>query len=214
MKYQLYYAERSASMGVRVLLEEIGANYELISIDISREIEREPEFLALNPNGWVPVLIWQDKSMYECGAITTFLCDRYPEAGLAPAPNDVNRGHFLQWIFFFSSSIQNAYQMTYYPDRFCDSVDDQASVIRRSRNRLNELWSVVDEAIGENDWLLGDQFSAADIYLFMLTTWLSTTPPHNHFPVTTWPNVNRIAQKVMQRPSVAVVYKTYVTASG
>ena len=79
MSYKLYYADRSAAMGARVVLEEIGAPYELIWTDISQGSTREPELLALNPNGWIPVLVWEEGTIYECGAITVFLCDRHPE---------------------------------------------------------------------------------------------------------------------------------------
>ena len=106
-------------MGVRVVLEELAQPYELIETDISPNSPRSPELLALNPNGWIPVLIWEKGAVYECGAIVTFLCDRHPHARLAPGVEDAERGKFLQWLFFFSSSLQNAYQMTYYPERFC-----------------------------------------------------------------------------------------------
>ena len=89
MSYKLFYAPGSAAMGTRVMLEEIGAPYELLKTTIDMDKPRPPEQLALNPNGWVPVLIWGDKAMYECAAITMFLCDRHPEANLAPAVNDV-----------------------------------------------------------------------------------------------------------------------------
>ncbi|MDH3466379.1 MAG: glutathione S-transferase family protein, partial [Gammaproteobacteria bacterium] len=159
-------------------------------------------------NGWIPVLIWEHGAVYECGAITTFLCDRHPECRLAPGVDDPERGLFLQWLFFFSSSLQNAYQMTYYADRFCDSTMHEASVKRRSITRLHELWQVVDDAIGNKDWLLGECFSAGDIYLFMLTTWLSE--PLDHPSVESFENVNRVATAVRQRPSIQLVYKSYI----
>ena len=80
MTYKLYYADRTASMGVRVLLEEIGAPYELIPTTTIRGQPRPTEQLKINPNGWVPVLIWEDGAMYECAAITIFLCDRHHNA--------------------------------------------------------------------------------------------------------------------------------------
>ena len=208
MHYNLYYADRSAAMGPRVILDEIGAPYNLIWTDIEAGSTRAPEFLSLNPNGWIPVLISQEGAIYECGAITVFLCDRHPEAGLAPALDEPERGPFLQWLFFFSSSLQNAYQMTYYTDRFCSSEVDHPSVKVRSISRLRELWSVVDDAIGDSGWLLGKRFSAADIYLFMLTTWLNET--HGHPPLNSFPNVARVAAKVMERTSVGEVYASYI----
>ena len=209
MSYKLYYAEPSAAMGIRIILEEIGAPYELIWTDISQNSTREPGFLTLNPNGWIPVLIWEEGAIYECGAITVFLCDRHPEIQLAPDATDPERGLFLQWLFFFSSSLQNAYQMTYYSNRFCASSENEASVRRRSTSRLQELWQVVDDAIEGKDWLLGNRFSAADIYLFMLTTWLSEL--HQHPAINSFANVERVAGKVMQRPSVRSIYASHIS---
>ena len=195
-------------MGVRVLLEEIGAPYELIGTTIDRTRPRPAEQLALNPNGWVPVLIWGERAMYECAAITIFFCDRYPEASLAPAPDDDDRGRFLQTLVYFSSSVQNAFQLDYYPDRFADTPADEASAQRRGIRRLRETWNVIDDQIGDGKWILGDRFSAADIYLFMLTTWFK--PSRGQPGVDEFANVKRIADAVMQRPSVQLVYEDWL----
>ncbi len=98
-------------MGARVLLEEIKVPYELIQTTISGDKQRSPELLALNPNGWVPVLICDDTAMYEGAAIAMFLCDRHPETGLAPKVDDPVRGLYLQTLVYFSSSVQNAFQL-------------------------------------------------------------------------------------------------------
>ena len=69
MIYKLYYVDGTASMGIRVLLEEIGASYELIQTTTDRRKPRPAEQLKLNPNGWVPVLLWDDSAMYECALL-------------------------------------------------------------------------------------------------------------------------------------------------
>ena len=208
MIYKLFYALGSAAMGVRLILEEIGAPYELKQTTIDMDKPRPPEQLVLNPNGWVPVLLWDDKAMYECAAITVFLCDRHPEAKLAPGIDDPERGLFLQTLVYFSNSVQNAFQLDYYPDRFADTPADESSAQRRGIRRLRETWKVIDDQIGDSDWVLGEQFSAADIYLFMLTTWLRPSrgqPSTNEFP-----NVKRIADSVVSRPSVQLVYEEWI----
>ena len=212
MTYKLYYAPGSAAMGTRVILEEIGAPYELIQTTIDRTQPRPPEQLALNPNGWIPVLVWGDKAMYECAAITVFLCDRHPDANLAPKIDDPQRGLYLQTLVYFSSSVQTAFQLNYYPDRFADTPAEEPSAQRRACRRLRETWQVIDDQIGEKEWLLGDRFSAADIYLFMLTTWLRRS--RGHPGVETFPNVKRIAEAVAQRPSVQLVYEAWLAAPG
>ena len=94
MTYQLFYADRSAAQGVRMILEELNQQYELIETDIKSEEPRSPELLAANPNGLVPVLTFDGGMIYECGAIVTFLCDRHPEYRLAPKTGDLHRGLF------------------------------------------------------------------------------------------------------------------------
>jgi len=202
--YQLFYAPNSASMGVRVLLEEIGVAYELLDTTIDRDTPRPAAQLAINPNGWVPVLVWADGAMYECVAITLFLADRHPESGLAPDINDPLRARFLQTLVYFTSSVQTAFQLSYYPHRFADSVDDEPSAQRRGNRRLRETWQVVNDQIGAGRWVLGERFSAADIYLYMLTTWLA--PDRGHPDVETFPHVARVARAVAERATVQRVY--------
>ncbi len=211
--YELFYALKSASMGIRVMLEEIGAPYELIQTTVDMDKPRPPEQLSINPNGWAPVLVWGDDAnnewaMYECAAITVFLCDRHPEANLAPKIDDPERALYLQTLVYFSNSVQNAFQLNYYPDRFADASANEPSAQRRGNRRLRETWKVIDDQIGDNEWVLGDRFSAADIYLFMLTTWLR--PARGHPTVDEFPNVKRIADVVVQRPSVQRVYAPWI----
>ena len=206
--YKLFYAHKSASMGVRVILEEIGAPYELIQTSIEMDKPRPSEQLAINPNGWVPVLIWEGGAMYECAAITVFLCDRHAGAGLAPTADDPARARYLQTLVYFSNSVQNAFQLTYYPDRFVDTSADEPSAQQRGIRRLRETWKVIDDQIGDNQWILGDRFSAADIYLFMLTTWMRTAKGHPS--ASEFSNVKRIADAVLKRPSVQFVYEPWI----
>ena len=204
MTYKLYYVDDTSAMGVRVLLEEIGAPYELIQTTTERQTPRPAEQLKINPNGWVPVLLWGENAMYECAAITIFLCDRHSEANLAPAIDAPERGLFLQTLVYFSNSVQTAFQLDYHADRFADTPADEPSAQRRGHRRLRETWQIINDQIGDNKWILGDQFSAADIYLFMLTTWLE--PSRGQPAVQEFPNVKRIADAVVLRPSVRLVY--------
>jgi glutathione S-transferase len=208
MDYRLFYAQGSASDGIRLVLEEIGVPYKLLQSTIERGKPRPPEQLEINPNGWVPVLMYGDNGIYECAAITIFLCDRHPEANLAPKLNDPKRGLYLQTLVYFSNSVQTAFQTYYHPDRFADTQADEISAQRRGIRRLLETWKVIDDQIGDNEWILGESFSAVDIYLFMLSTWLKTSRGH---PTTDeFPNVKRIADAVMTRPSTQLVYSEWI----
>ena len=208
MNYKLYYDNLSAAEGVRVILEEIGLPYELIASSKDRSKRRPPQQLIINPNGWLPVLTWGETGMYECAATIIFLCDKYPEAKLAPLPHEPERALFLQTLIYFSNTVQTAFQTFYYPDRFVDNLANEASAKRRGVKRLYETWNVIDQQIGMKKWILGDRFSAADIYLFMLTTWLK--PTLGHPSTAKFPNVKRIAKAVLLRPSVRLVYSEWM----
>jgi|TARA_B110000967_G_scaffold200747_1_gene237021 glutathione S-transferase len=209
MNYKLFYASGSAAEGVRVILEELGVPYELIKSTIDRSKQRPPEQLKINPNGWVPVLMYEDTGIYECAAITIFLCDRHSDAHLAPKFNDPTRGLYLQTLVYLSTSVQTAFQTYYYPDRFVDTSANEASAKKRGINRLRETWKVIDDQIGDNDWVLGRCFSAVDIYLFMLTTWLN--PTLGHPSTEEFPNIKRIAEAMMSRPSIQLVYAEWIS---
>jgi glutathione S-transferase len=202
--YKLFYADGSAAMSTRVVLEEIGVACELIQTDISRDKPRAPKLLKLNPNGWVPVLVYDGGTMHEASAITIFLTDRHPGAGLAPAADDPARGPFLQWLVYMSNTLQIAYQLTYHWDRYCAGPDAQASVQRKSCARLREVWGFIDAAIGAKDWLVADRYTAADIHLYMLTTWLS--PEMGHPTMDDFPNAKRVASHAAQRPAIRKVF--------
>jgi len=192
-----------------VILEELGVPYELIKSTIDRNEQRPPEQLKVNPNGWVPVLMYENTGIYECAAIAIFLCDRHSDANLAPKLHDATRGLYLQTLVYFSNSVQTAFQTNYYPDRFVELSADEASAKRRGIRRLRETWKVIDDQIGDNDWVLGKCFSAVDIYLFMLTTWLN--PTRGHPSIEEFPNVKRIAEATMSRPSIQLVYAEWIS---
>ena len=142
--------------------------------------------------------------MYECAAITIFLCDRHKNANLAPAPNSPLRGLFLQTLVYFSSSVQTAFQQDYHPYRFADTVEDEPGSQRRGHRRLMETLQIIDNQIDNKKWILGKTFSAADIYLYMLTTWLE--PSRGHPKLSNFPNVKRVAKQASARSSIKLVY--------
>ena len=110
----------------------------------------------------------------------------------------------MQTLVYFSNSVQTAFQTFFYPDRFVDRSEYEKSAKSRGVARLRETWSVIEKQIDNKDWILGDRFSAADIYLFMLTTWLR--PDLGNPALEEFPNVKRIADKVILRQSVQRVY--------
>ncbi|MBC6439763.1 MAG: glutathione S-transferase family protein [Rhodospirillales bacterium] len=202
--YRLIHARGSAAYAPRILLEEIGAEYEMIQTGIKWGGPRHPELLKHNPNGWVPVLIDGDVAMHEASAISIYLTDKHPEAGLAPAVGNPARGPFLTWLVYMSNTLQIAYQMTYYPARYTKGEEHHAASRERSCERLREIWGYIDAALEGRTWFVGERFSAADVHLHMLTTWLNTGMGHP--ALAEFPNARRIADAVAERPAVQMVH--------
>ena len=203
--YQLYYAPASAAFAPQMVLEEIGAEYRLVEVDISTDKPRDPKFLALNPNGWVPVLVDGELVMHESAAIVMYLADRHPEAGLAPPVGDALRGRYYQWLVYMADCLQVAYQMNYYPERHSTVAAHSPDVVAMARQRLERVWGYMDEALDPGPYLLGTVFSACDLYVYMLTTW----HPEGDGFLERLPNVARCVERVARRRAVRRAMKSH-----
>src|SRR4051812_29464091 len=105
---KLYWSPRSRSFSAIWLLEETGKPYERVLVDIDTGAQKSPEFLAVNPMGKVPALKDGEATVAEQGAICAYVADRFPDAGLAPAPGDPLRAKYLHWLFFVPGCIEPA----------------------------------------------------------------------------------------------------------
>ena len=157
----------------------------------------------INPNGLVPALKLGDgRVMFETAAMVLYLADRYPDAGLAPAGDDPDRAHYYQWLLFLADTIQAAYKRYYWPHRFITDEGDLENMKPRIREQtVHDLlghWAIVEENLAGRQWMLGDDFSAADIYMLMLAHWFR--PVDDLFA--RCPNVARVAEKTAVRPAV------------
>ncbi|MCK5623831.1 MAG: glutathione S-transferase family protein [Alphaproteobacteria bacterium] len=195
--FKFFWAPETASLAPMAVLEEVGAEYEAILIDYEGRQQKSADYLALNPCGLIPAMTLPDgRTMFEAAAIVMHLCDLYPAAHLAPPPGDPDRPLFYQWMLYLADSPQPTYRRYYYPDRFAADEDD---VRKRGVDTLLDEFAIVEGALSHSEWLLGNRFSACDIYLHMLTTWFE--PPEALYA--RFPNIARVAAGVEDRPASA-----------
>lgn len=196
--YKLYWDPGSAAMAPHAVLEEIGAPYELVLIDCKKGEQRSPEYRKLNPNARVPTLDHDGMIMYESAAICLYLCERHPEARLMPEPGTPHRPHFLQWIVFLTNTVQEALMQWHHSDYYAADPHCQQAVKQHSEIKVGKLWQQLDTVLGHNGpYLLGEQFSVADIYLTMLARW---SRKHEK-PATAYANLKRLVELVKARPA-------------
>jgi glutathione S-transferase len=152
---KLYWSPRSRSFTALWLMEETGVPYERVLTDISTGAQRSLEFLIVNPMGKVPALQDGEATMAEAAAICTYVAERYPEAGLAPPLGDAHRAKYLYWLFFAPSCIEPAIAQL--------AAKFEMNSVAAGWGDAKRVFDVLEAALEEGPWLLGDRFSAADI---------------------------------------------------
>ncbi len=199
---QLYYHPGNASMAPHMLLEEIGVPFELVLVDRANAAHKSPEYLKLNPNGQIPVLVNGDFVLYETAAICLHLADTYPHARLAPAMQSRERAHFYQWLMWCTNTLQAMLMHYFYAERLVDESDKGAAaqVKSHAEERAGRMLDLLDGQLASHggDWLLGSAFSAVDPYALMLARW---TRGFEH-PARSRSHLGPYLQRVLARPAV------------
>lgn len=154
---KLYWSPRSRSFSTMWLMEEAGQPYERVLTDIATGAQKTPEFLKVNPMGKVPALQDGDVTMGEAAAICAYVADRFPEAKLAPPPGDPRRARYYQWLFFGPSCMEPAMVQIF--------TKLEIPTSSAAWGDATQVFDVLDKALETGPWILGAEFSAADIVI-------------------------------------------------
>ena len=194
----LYYYPGNASLLPHMALCEAGAAFELHLVDRTRDAQQSPEYRRLNPNGLIPAFSSGEMVLFEAAAITLYIADRYPDAGLAPPIDTPARGHFYKWMVHLTNTPQAEFRVWFYPWQHAADAGAVDAVKRAAGDRLGRMFSLIAEQLGDGPWLLGQRFSAADLFLFMLVRWGREMPQ----PPRAIPQLAAHAGRVLARPAV------------
>lgn len=159
---KLYFAPRTRAMRPRWLLEELEVPYELVKLDLSKQENRTPDYLALHPFGEVPVLVDGDVTLFDSPAICLYLADRFPEKRLAPPPASSERGPYLQWLLLAEVTLEPLVLEQY---RNTQLPDENRADLSKQLVRLDEVLAVIDTRLGGREFVAGASFTAADLVL-------------------------------------------------
>ena len=205
---QLHYFPSNASITPHILLEEMGLPYELKLVDRANNAQKSPEYLKLNPNGLIPVLVDDDLVLYETAAICLHLTDTHPEMGLAPAVGTHERAQFYKWLMWLTNTLQPAIIMYFYADRYTTSTDAAviAQIKAKTQERIGAMLKQLDDHLAAHGgpWMMGEKFSVLDIYAFMLGRWTRVfegAPPATQ-AAKTWTHLGPFMHRMRERPAV------------
>ena len=185
----LFHSPQSRSAGALVLLEELGADYELRPLDLQKKESRGTDYLGVNPMGKVPAIVHNGALVTEQGAVYTYLADLYPEAGLTPAIGDPLRGPYLRWMFFYNASFEPALV-----DKSLKR--EPAPPATSPYGDYDTMMKTLVEQLGNGPYLLGERSTAVDVLWGTALRW---TTMFKLVPET--PAIQAYIERVTTRPA-------------
>ena len=200
---QLHYDPSNASFAPHVRLQEIGVPFELKRVERSEGAHKRPEYLKLNPNGLIPVLVDGDLVLYETAAICLHLADAHPGAALAPPLGTRERAHYYKWMVWLTNTPQAMLKHYFYPERLVDDGDAAAArqVKAHAQAQVGGMLQQIDDQLAGHGgpWLLGEHYSAVDPLTFVLCRW---TRGFDAKPARDFPHIAPYLRRMVARPSV------------
>jgi len=167
---KLYYSPQSRAVRPRWMLEEIGAPYELVRLQLGTD-NKTPAYLKMNPNGTVPTLVDGDLTLFESAAICQYLADRFPDKRLAPPVGTPARGLYYQWIHYAMSALEPPLVTIFLHTINKPEAERIPALVSEARTQLKTGLGVVEQAVLGRTFILGDQFTTADVMVGSTLVW-------------------------------------------
>lgn len=196
---KLYYLPGACSLASHIALREAGVDFDLDKLDkANKKTEGGEDFLALNPKGYVPVLALDSGDMLtEGAAILQYIADQHPEAGLAPAAGTLERFRLNENLTFISAELHKSFSPLFNP---AISDAEKEAVVTRIRQKLDQIERQLADG---RSYLLGDTFTVADAYLFVVVNWALPTG----IGLDAWPHVAAYHRRIAGRETVQAALK-------
>jgi glutathione S-transferase len=159
---KLYFNPQSRAVIAKWMLDETGAKYDIVPIDLQKKEQKSPEYLAINPAGKLPALADGAVHVFENAAIGLYLGDKFPEANLAPPIGSPLRGRYLSLMVFSTSQLEPT---------MGDAMIKAPTAPQRGWNDFETTKDLIEREIGKGPYLFGNQFTIADIMIGSMFIW-------------------------------------------
>ncbi|HXS52668.1 MAG TPA: glutathione transferase GstA [Usitatibacter sp.] len=195
---KLYYAPGACSLSPHIALREAGIPFDLVKVDTrSHQYDGGGDFYSVNGKGYVPVLeLDGGERLTEGPAIVQYIADRKPDAGLAPKPGTLERVRLQEWLNFLTSEVHK----TFSPLFSAETPEDYKPVARK---KLAGRFDWLSKQLDGRQHLLGERFTVADGYLFVLLGWTN----HVGMKLEDWPVLKSWREHIAKRPAVQAALK-------
>jgi glutathione S-transferase len=194
---KLYYFQGACSLASNIALREAGLTFELVKVDRhTKKAADGLDFNEVNPKGYVPALTLDSgETLTEGPAVLQYIADRNPASKLAPAAGTIERYRLMEWLGFINSEIHKGFGPLFRADAPEDSK-------QYARTNLSTRLDYLERTIGKN-FLMGEQFTVADAYLFTVLSWAG----HVKLDMGKWPKLQAFVARVGARPNVIAARK-------
>lgn len=191
---KLYYAPGACSLAPHIALREAGLHFELEKVDLaSKQTEHGEDFTKINPNGYVPTLTLDNgEILSEVAVLLQYIADKKPATNLAPKVGSMERYRLMEWLNFIATEIHKTLGALFHPNMM---PEWKAAQLATFSKRCNVLAAQLDG----KQYLLGDQFTIADAYLFTTLGWTQL----HQVDMSKWPVLTDYMARIAARPAVA-----------
>jgi GST-like protein len=208
MSYTIYGDLRTGAFSSEAALAEAAAPYTFEIVSLDKNAQKAPDFLKLNPSGKVPALRLPDGAVLtESLAILLTIADRFPAAKLLPEAGSAARAEVYRWLSFMAGEIYPMVEISDFPERFVVQGVEADTLRAKARSRIRDNLLVLERTI-KGPWFLGEEFSAADVYVVMFTRWRNTVGRDwlegGHIP-----KLHALAERLSKRERIAPVWQRH-----
>jgi len=195
---KLYYAPGACSLAPHIVAEELGSKVDLVKVDLgAKKTADGADYSKINPKGYVPALgLDNGEVLTEGPVISQYLADQKPQSGLVPPNGTLERYRLQEMLGFINSEIHKTYSPLFDKTTPQETRDNRVAYLKKR-------YGVIEQKLAGREYLLGDRFTVADAYLFVVTGWA----PHVKVDLSEYPNVQAFQKRVAARPAVQAAMK-------
>jgi glutathione S-transferase len=190
---KLYFAPGACSLSPHIVAHEAGIPLDLVKVDLaSKKLADGGDFWAINPKGYVPALQLDNGEMLTEGtAIVQYLADAKPDSKLAPAAGTIERYRLQEMLGYINSELHKTFGALFSPTTTPEARKEREAY-------LGKRYALIESRLANQKYLFGDQFTAADAYLFTVTNWAN----YVKYDLSAFPNLLAFQARVAERPRV------------
>ena len=169
-----YYAPNTCAIACHIALEESGADYESRRIDFSKTEQRSDEYLKINPKGRVPALVTDRGIITETPAILAYIAQSNPDSKLAPIDDPFEFAQVQDFNNYLCATVHVAHAHRVRGIRWVDDLDAIEAMKKKVPQTMTECFSLIEHEMLRGPWVMGENYSISDIYLFTVSRWLES----------------------------------------